>query len=138
MSLRESLRLAVTALTLLAFTGCTTLRPIPDFTPSKIRDQVEVGDHVSIAATNGQTYDLEVTKVEADALYGYTKDHAHHYKVPFESIQSIQVEKFSGGKFWTGFGAVVTVGVIVFIIALLRGLHDSGASCDCSSSSGED
>jgi hypothetical protein len=122
------IRQAVVALTLLSFTACTTMQPVRDFTPSKIFEEVDVGDRAIVYATNKQTYDIRVSRIEADALYGYTHDRAHHYKIPFESIQSIKVEKVSAWKIFTGFGAVVTIGVIAFIYAIIKALDDSQSS----------
>jgi hypothetical protein len=122
---------------MVSFTACTTMQPIHDFTPSKIHDRVRVGDHVSIIWRSGAQYDVEVTGIDDDALHGRTAA-GKHYKIAFEGIRSIEVAKTSGWQVATGVGAVVTVAVIAFIIALIRGLHDSGAGGESSSSSGGD
>jgi len=90
-------RNTVVALTVLSFTGCTTLRPIEDFSPSTIRQQVEPGDEVRIVALTGEIYELTVTKVESDALVGRT-DAGKSYRVHYEAIQYIEVEKSDAWK----------------------------------------
>jgi cytochrome c-type biogenesis protein CcmH/NrfG len=116
------LRNGCVALTLLCFAGCTTLQPIEDFSPSKIRETVEVGDQVSIVAMNGRTYDLEVTAVEADALRGVAAS-GKAYKIKYEAIRSIRAEQIhaghTAGAVGTTVGAVVTVAAVVTFIAVL-------------------
>ena len=115
------LKNAVLVLTLLSFTACTSMRPIEDVQPAVIHQEVEAGDWVEIVATNGKTYDLEVTKVEADALYGEA-DSGKRYKIPLESIKSIRVEKVSGWK-TTGVTLVAlyvaAIGLVVYIFSAL-------------------
>ena len=118
-------RNGVLILSLMSFTACTTMRPIEDFSPSQLRQEVEVGDEVEIVATNGKRYELEVTKVEADALYGEA-DSGKRYKVPFESIQSIRVEKVSG---WRTAGVTVVVYYVLTAIAIGYALSMVGGGC---------
>ncbi len=121
----STIRSTVVAFTLLSFTACTTLRPIEDFSPSQLRQEVEVRDRVEIVATNGKRYELEVTKVEADALYGET-DSGKRYKVPFVSIQSIQVAKVSG---WRTAGATLVVVYVLSALAIGSALSMVGGGC---------
>lgn len=124
----------VVAVTLLAFTACTSMQPIRDFTPSRIREQVHVGDHVFIDATNGSGYDLHVDQIDTDALLGHAPS-GKRYKIAFESIRTIQVEKTSGWQAGTGFGAILTVGLIAFLLALLKGWDPGGGGESGSSGS---
>ena len=103
------------ALTLLCFAGCTTLQPIEDFSPSKIRETVEVGDEVSITGMNGITYELEVTAVEADALRGVSES-GKEYRIKFEAMRSIRAEQVHGGH--TAGAVGTTVGVILTVAAI--------------------
>ncbi len=124
------------ALTLLSFTACTTLQPIYDFTPSKIRQQVHVGDRVLVVWRSGAEYDLTVISIDDDALHGRT-DAGKQYKMAFEGIRAIEVEKTRGWQTATGFGAVLTVGLIAFLLALLKG-WDPGGGGESGSSSGSE
>jgi hypothetical protein len=133
-AISEPLRLAVVGITLLSFTACTSLQPIRDFTPSKIHDQVHRGDRVSIVWRNGSEYNLEVFAVDADALRGRADD-GKNYKVLFEDIRSIEVEKVRGWQVATGFGAILTIGVIAFLVALIRGWDPGGGGESGSSGS---
>jgi hypothetical protein len=90
-------RNAVVVLIVVSFTACTTMRPLEDLHPAKIQEEIEIGDLVEILATNGTTYELEVTKLDDKALYG-DADSGKRYKVPFGAIKTIQVEKVSGWK----------------------------------------
>lgn len=134
----SALRLAIVGIMLISFTACTTLQPLQDFTPSKIREQVHVGDRVSIVWRSGARYDIKVTAVDADALHGVT-DAGKAYKFLFEGIRSIEVEKRRGWQIGTGIGAAVTVAVVAFIFLLLRSLRsDTGSGGEGGrSSSGE-
>jgi len=116
-ALRGLGRDAVVAFALLSLTGCTTLRPIEDFSPSRIRAGVEVGDRVRIVTLADVRYDLKVTKVEADALYGIAKS-GKHYKVMFEAMRTIEVEKVAGWKVATGVGTAIGV-LAAAVVALL-------------------
>jgi hypothetical protein len=110
------LRDCCVALTLACFAGCTTLQPIEEFSPSTIREEVAVGDRVSIVATNGVTYEFEVTAVEADALRGVSRS-GKHYKVMFEAIRTIRAEQVHAGHTAGSIGA--TIGVIAAVFGAL-------------------
>lgn len=119
-------RYLVVAVTLLCFTGCaTTMVPLTNFTPSRITSEVQVGERVVIGAIDGKVYDLTVTSMRADALYG-TAQSGKRYKIPFESIQDITVERKSGWQAGTAFGGILTVGLIAFLLALLKGWDPGG------------
>jgi hypothetical protein len=66
-------RTAIIAATLLCFTACTSMRALPDFSPSQIKEEVEVGERVIVVAKNDVTYDLEITRLGDDALWGRAK-----------------------------------------------------------------
>ena len=112
-------RIAVIWLTLLSFTACTSLRPIEDFSPSRIRAQVEVGDDVHIVTRKGATYDLTVTRVESDALVGRAES-GKLWKVHYEAIEYIEVEEAdlvgtAGGVLMSFYVVVVTITTIAII-----------------------
>jgi len=115
----------VVLVTLLAYTtliACTSMRPIEDFSPSKIREQVHVGDRASVVYGSSGRYDITVTAVDADALHGVT-DAGNGYKFPFEKIRAIDVERTSKGKTTA---VVVPIAVTAFIILLIRSLKWGG------------
>lgn len=108
-------RNTVVALTVLSFTACTTMRPIEDFSPSSIRQQVEPGDEVHIVTVTDAIYDLTVTKVEADALVGAT-DAGKSYRVHYEAIKYIEAEKTDAWKTaGTALGGTI---VLLYLLAL--------------------
>lgn len=110
----------VAVVTLLAYTtltACTSMRPLEDFSPSKIREEVQVGDRASIVFGPGR-YDVRVTAVDAEALHGVT-DAGKAYKFPFEGIRSIDVEQTSKGK---TAAVAISVAVTAFIILLIRSI----------------
>ena len=117
--MRGVARVAVVVLTLLSFTACTSLRPIEDFSPSRIRAQVEAGDDVHIVTRKGATYDLTVTRVESDALTGRAAS-GKLWKVQYEAIEYIEVAETdlvgtAGGVLMTFYVVVVTVTTIAII-----------------------
>ncbi len=107
-------RVIVVAWTLLCFTGCTSMQAIKDPSPDRIRGQVEVGDDVRVVATNGKTYDLEVTGVDEDSLSGKAES-GKRYRIPYSVIASIEVSQASAGK--TG-GALAAVALILYAAAI--------------------
>lgn len=121
-------RAAVVATTLLCFTACTSLQPLEQVGSTQIREEVEVGERVIIEASNGQTYDLEVTKLGDDALWGRAKT-GKYYKIPFAAIKSIKAEQLSGSRTAGGtsivLGAALTVVVVVAILAVLDAFDES-------------
>lgn len=121
-------RAAVVAATLLCFTACTSLRPLEQVGPSQIKEEVAIGERVVIEASDGQTYDLEVTKLGDDALWGRAKT-GKYYKVPFAAIKSINAEQLSGSRTAGGtsivLGAALTVAVVVAILAVLDAFDES-------------
>ena len=122
------LRSAVVAVALLCLTACTTTRPLADVSVATIKDEVAVGERVVIVATNGKTYDFEVTAVDPDALWG--RDQAgKRYKVAFAAIESIQADQVSVGATVGGtatvLGAILTAAAVVAAWILVDAL-DSG------------
>ena len=100
--------------TALCFTGCTSMQPIKEFTPQNAREQLEVGDEVRVVATNGTTYELEVTRVGDDSFSGKAEN-GKRYKVPYAAIQSIEAEQISAAK--TG-GAIGATTIVLYALAV--------------------
>lgn len=112
------------ALALLCLSGCTTLRPIEDFSPSQIRQRVDVGDHVRIVTLTGATYELDVTGLYRDQLHGRNAS-GQVYKVHFEAIRTIEVADVTGWKVATITGVGITA-LAVTAFALLLHLLSGG------------
>lgn len=107
-------RMVMVVWTLVCFTGCTSMRAIEDPAPEHIREQVKVGDEIRVVATDGTTYDLEVTQVAEDSLTGKTES-GKRYRVPYSAIVSIEVSKVSAAK--TG-GTLSAVALVLYAAAI--------------------
>lgn len=70
----------------------TIERPTPS-TPT----QVIAGDEVRITTKAGRTYDLNVTQTSEDSIVG-RDDSGKLWKVPFDQIQTLEVEEISTAK----------------------------------------
>jgi hypothetical protein len=114
----RAIKILVAVATLLVHTGCTTLRALEDPTPQRIAEQVETGDRVLIGHSNGKTYDLEVTRVEPDALTG-TAASGKRYRILYAGIRTLEVEQADALKsLGVGAGVVVVVGIALLAVAL--------------------
>lgn len=116
----RAIKILVILATLLAHTGCTTMRALEDPTPQRIAQQVETGDRVLIQHSNGKTYDLEVTRVEPDALTGTTPG-GKRYRILSAGIRTLEVERGDALKS-LGVGAVTAT--VIGIALLAVALHD--------------
>ena len=105
----------------LLLSACTTLRPLEDFSPTALREQVHEGDRIRIVTLKGATYEMEVTKVEQDRLHGVT-DGGKRFYVDFEVIRSIEVERAQGWKIVTGLGATLTTLAVLTVMAVVYAL----------------
>jgi hypothetical protein len=90
-------RSTVVAAVIVSLTACTTMRAVEDVTPQGLRDRVEAGDEVRIVTAKGAVYELEVTKVEDDALTGRAGN-GKLYKVRYAAIQALEVRERSEGQ----------------------------------------
>ncbi len=86
--------------------GCTTMKAVERPTPSTA-NEVIVGDDVRVTTKAGKTYELEVTAVAETSMTGREKT-GKLWKVPFDQIQTLEVEKVSAAKS-AGLGLAVTV-----------------------------
>jgi hypothetical protein len=108
----------VVALMVLSLTACSTLRPIDDFSPSRIRAHVEVGDDVRIVARSGVAYELEVTAIGAAELEGRAAS-GKKYRIAFEAIQFIEVEEGDAIKtVAVSLASLYVVITVLFVLAL--------------------
>jgi hypothetical protein len=118
---RMQLFKAVTVvLTLLAFTGCSTMRLLDERSPASIQQNVAPGDRVRVAASNGKVYELTVTAMEADSLTGKA-DNGKRYKIRYAAINAIEVQEGDVGK---SIGAGLVTLYVVSVAALLVALHN--------------
>ena len=99
----------VVIISLLAFVGCTSMRPVKSVSPNAIQTAVEVGDEVEIVTTNGKLFELEVTRISDKAIHGVNSN-GKHWKVPFTAVESLKVEELSGAKIGGG-----VIGVLLFV-----------------------
>ncbi len=67
--------------------ACTSLRPLPSG-DRQWRDQVHVGDDVSVAATNGKTYLLTLTEVDDQKIVGIGDN--KKVTIRYEQIQQLE------------------------------------------------
>lgn len=105
----------------LFFAGCTTLRPLEDFSPTLIREVVQAGDEVEIVTMKGTKYELDVTLVDEESIHGTTAS-GKRYVVKFEAIRAIRVERVSGLRTAGAVGVttyVVLMGAIIYALSAL-------------------
>jgi len=111
---RPILKIGVTLFTLLCFTACTTLQPLPDTQPATIQQQATPGTKVEIERMDGTHVALKVESVSADTLIG-TGD-GKRYEIPLANIKSVSTESMtSEAKIWT------TVGILAAVVAVIAG-----------------
>jgi hypothetical protein len=120
-------RNAVVAVMILSIAACSTLQPIEDFSPSRIRQQVEPGDEVHIVVLAGAAYDLTVERVDADSLTGRASS-GKRYKIQFEAIRHIEVAEMDavktvGGTLATAY-IVVSAIILYAVIAFFESIDD--------------
>jgi len=102
----------LTLFTLLCFTACTTLQPLPDAQPATIQQSVHAGDTVEVELDNGVRHVLKVESVGADALEGMAG--GKRYRIPFDRVRSIGTRtQASGTNVWIVVGVLVVVGAVI-------------------------
>lgn len=108
----------VVVATLLAFTGCSTMRLLDERSPASIQQNVGPGDRVRIAASNGKVYELTVTEVEADSLTGKAAS-GKRYKVQYAAINAIEVQEADVlASVGAGLGTLLVVSTVALLVAL--------------------
>ena len=104
-------RTAVILVASAALLACTSLRPLDATTAADIKTGLKKGASVSVLTTTGQTYELKLTYVGDDALYGLDSNWMNH-KIEYADIAQIEVRRFSLWKTiatMTGITALVLV-----------------------------
>lgn len=89
-------RILVAVLVSLSLIACTSMRPLPPGDAGQWRGQVQVGDDVSVAATNGKTYLLTLTEVDDQKIVGIGDN--KKVTIRYEQIQQLEVRKLSAAK----------------------------------------
>lgn len=108
----------VVVATLLAFTGCSTMRLLDERSPASIQQNVGPGDRVRIAASNGKVYELTVTQIEADSLTGKAAS-GKRYKVQYAAINAIEVQEADVlASVGVGLGTLLVVSTVALLVAL--------------------
>jgi len=113
-------RILVSLLVSLSLVGCTSLRPLPPGDGGQWRGQVQVGDDVSVAASNGKTYLLTLTEVDDQKIVGISDN--KKVTIRYEQIKTLEIRKVNalkttaavGGGILAVVGAVLVFAVIVF------------------------
>lgn len=119
-------RILVTAVTLLCFTGCTTLQALPDAQPTTIQQSVRAGDTVELERTDGTRMVLKVDSVGSDALEG--TQGGQHTRVAYSDIRSLGTRSASvSNKTWTWIAVVLGIGAVIALVAGGGGSGGSGS-----------
>jgi len=121
------LRFTLPAALLLAVSACstTTLRPVEDFSPTTLREEIHVDDTIRATTLSGKVIEARVTGVDADRFHVVTPEGRRLY-LEFEVIRSIEVKRISGWKLVAGTGTtlivLITAAVIYAIVAFFGAL----------------
>lgn len=118
------LRSSVIALLLALFTSTAwpAMRPVEDLSPAGIQAQLKPGDRVRVAVRDGRSFELRVTRVEAESLTG-AADSGKQFRVRYSAIERLERDdgaaaparpaaRASGQKVWLGFNAGLLVGSV--------------------------
>ena len=107
--------------------GCTSMKAVERPTVAA-PSQVVVGDEVRVMTKAGKTYAIEVTEMAVDAMIG-RDDAGKLWKVPFEQIQTLEVEKLSAGKTagatFAGLGVAAVALYVLGAIAFGKAIEDA-------------
>ncbi|MDP3859543.1 MAG: hypothetical protein Q8Q73_17440 [Stagnimonas sp.] len=109
----------VAAVAALSLVACTSLRPLPAG-DRQWRDQVHVGDDVSVAASNGKTYLLTLTEVDDEKIVGIgdnkkvTIRYAQIQQLELRKLNALKTSAAVGGGVLAVVGAVLLFAIIAF------------------------
>lgn len=108
--------------------GCTSMKAVERPAVSA-PSQIIVGDEVRVTTKAGKAYALEITEMADDAMIG-RDDAGKLWKVPFEQIQTLEVEKLSAGKTagatFAGVGVAAVALFVLGAIAFGKAIEDAG------------
>lgn len=120
------LRLIVVLVSIVAFTGCSTMRSINVTASPNALEDVRVGDQVLIRTKAGQSFDLKLTAIGEDALTGRDET-GKLWKVPVAQIEDMSVKRISPAK--TGGAALVGIGLVAVVLFII-GAHALGKALE--------
>lgn len=104
------LRAIIAVIVIVCLTGCTSMQVMDRPAAASLRQKIEVGDQVSVLTRTNRHFDLKVTRIDEGAFIGRdTEDKP--WKVGYDQIEQLQVEKTSWGK-----TAGLTVGIVVVVL----------------------
>ena len=114
---------AVALAAVFALAGCTSMRAIPDVSPTGIQQEVQPGDEIHVVLMDGRAFDLEVTRVDADTLTGVAES-GKAFRIRYDAVRWLEVAEADGGGFLGG--VVGTIGgaylaALTFIAIIVAG-----------------
>ena len=98
-----------TFLVIINLLGCTTMQTIEQPVAPALRENLKVGDQVSVLAKNRMTYNIKVTGFEPDAMIGFDAPNSKSWKIPYNQIVRIDYTRVTAA---TKVGAVAG-GIVV-------------------------
>ena len=98
---------AIALVVAVALAGCTSMRTIPDVSPPGIQQEVQPGDEIHVVLLDGRTFDLEVTRVDAETLTGVAES-GKTFRIRHDAVRWLEVAEADGGGFLGG--VVGTIG----------------------------
>lgn len=110
-------RLMIILLCLTSMVGCTSMQSVKS-EPSRLAEQLEVGDRLVIYESSGRVIDMTLAMIDGDTLRGaLTIAPATLVEVNIADIQKIEVEKVDGGM--TALAVVGGTAAVVLVLPLL-------------------
>lgn len=109
--MRRSLILPI--LFVCAFTGCATFETIDTTDTSSVREQVEVGDRVTVSTVDFRRYELRLTSVSETAIEGEDSE-GMTVSVAYDDISTLTLREPRPGRT----AAAVTGGIVGTAAAL--------------------
>ena len=122
-------RLFVAAWVSLSLVGCTAMRPlsVPVSDQQAVRGVLNVGDEVSIAATNGKTYLLVLTVVDDEKIVGIGNN--QKVTIRYGQIKSLEVRRITRNSAigaTTGLTLLYVGLAVITVIVLGKAFEDFG------------
>lgn len=123
MTLKPSL--AALLLALFTSTAWPAMRPVEDRSPAGLQAQLKPGDRVRVEVRDGRSFDLRLTRVEAESLTG-AADSGKQFRIRYSAIERLERDDGaaassarsapaaarSGPNAWVGFNAGLLVGSV--------------------------
>ncbi|SFF61179.1 hypothetical protein SAMN04488120_11245 [Fontimonas thermophila] len=132
--MKRLLRTAIVIVTAFCLAGCTTMRAVEApasalSASAKTSDQVKVGDRVELYTRAGHFYALKVVSMDESSLVG-RDENGKHWRVPFDQIERMQVQRIDALKTAGAVGAGLVVlwaaAIAAFAYAVKHAFDDLG------------